>query len=81
MLTRTLTHETWGDHAALLARTTTELGGSVGRVVPQLMDVTSPSEPLHLEYGGILPQVAVAYETYGELNATGDNAILLCHAL
>nr|WP_245709014.1 homoserine O-acetyltransferase [Ruania alba] len=37
--------------------------------------------PLHLEAGGRLPQVRMSYETWGELNAAGDNAILVLHAL
>ena len=38
-------------------------------------------QPLQLEHGGSLSAVTVAYETYGKLNATRDNAILVCHAL
>ncbi len=37
--------------------------------------------PIRLESGGILPDVTVAYETYGKLNSTADNAILICHAI
>ncbi len=38
-------------------------------------------EPLQLELGGRLPEVTVAFETYGRLNRQTDNAVLLCHAL
>ena len=39
------------------------------------------TQPLALESGGALPQVTVAFETYGRLNAAGDNAVLICHAI
>jgi len=35
-------------------------------------------EPLSLELGETLPEVRVAYETYGQLNARKDNAVLRC---
>ncbi len=38
-------------------------------------------EPMTLEMGGRLPEITVAYETYGRLNAARDNAVLVCHAL
>lgn len=37
--------------------------------------------PLRLEKGGLLARVTVAYETYGQLNAARDNALLICHAI
>ena len=39
------------------------------------------TQPLALELGGQLADVTVAYETYGELNAARDNAVLVCHAI
>ncbi|WP_150462205.1 homoserine O-acetyltransferase MetX [Nesterenkonia ebinurensis] len=33
------------------------------------------------ETGGQLPAITLAYETWGELNAAGDNAVLVAHAL
>ena len=33
------------------------------------------------EAGGILPNVTVAYETWGKLSPDADNAVLICHAL
>ncbi len=37
--------------------------------------------PFVLEGGGTLADVTVAYETWGALSASGDNAVLVCHAL
>ncbi|WP_371379810.1 homoserine O-acetyltransferase [Sporomusa aerivorans] len=50
---------------------------------PQLkqVQVASPENPLQLKQGGCLTDVTVAYETYGTLSATGDNVILVAHAL
>jgi len=40
-----------------------------------------PETGLVLESGEILGPVTLAYETYGRLNASKSNAILVCHAL
>ena len=37
--------------------------------------------PFVLEAGGVLPEVTVAYETWGMLSDARDNAVLVCHAL
>jgi homoserine O-acetyltransferase len=37
--------------------------------------------PLKLRSGATLPSYDIAYETYGELNASRTNAVLVCHAL
>ena len=37
--------------------------------------------PLNLSSGATLGPVDIAYETYGQLDADGANAILICHAL
>jgi homoserine O-acetyltransferase len=38
-------------------------------------------QPLSLELGGQLDRVTLAYETYGQPNASKTNAILVCHAI
>lgn len=38
-------------------------------------------QPLSLKGGGVLPAYQLTYETYGQLNAKRDNAVLICHAL
>ena len=51
---------------------------SVGLVVPQTAHF---NEPLALACGRSLPAYELIYETYGQLNATASNAVLICHAL
>ena len=51
-----------------------------GRVLKYAQSVTFGG-PWALEIGGSLPEVTVAFETYGRLNAKRDNAVLVCHAL
>ncbi|MGZ6027622.1 MAG: homoserine O-acetyltransferase MetX, partial [Caulobacteraceae bacterium] len=38
-------------------------------------------QPLRLDSGGRIEKLAVAYRTYGRLNAEKSNAVLICHAL
>src|ERR1700744_941218 len=52
--------------------------GSAGTVETQFLDLP---EPVQLDCGKELPQVRVAYETYGTLSPQRDNVILVCHAL
>jgi homoserine O-acetyltransferase/O-succinyltransferase len=51
---------------------------SVGIVKAQVAHFT---QPLTLKSGAVLPQYHLTYETYGELNAAKNNAVLICHAL
>lgn len=37
--------------------------------------------PVTLESGEVLPSVEIVYDTFGTLNASGDNVIWVCHAL
>ncbi len=52
--------------------------GEVGIVAPH--DFVYP-KPFTFKSGQTLPGFTLRYETYGTLNATRDNAILICHAL
>ena len=44
-------------------------------------DIAHFDQPLALDSGAELARVDVAYETYGELNAAADNAVLVLHGL
>ncbi|MCK4753437.1 MAG: homoserine O-acetyltransferase [Planctomycetes bacterium] len=54
---------------------------SVGIVQTQTVRVVEEGAPLELACGKRLGPIEVAYETYGELNESGDNVVLICHAL
>lgn len=43
--------------------------------------VAADDHPFALEGGGALSNITVAYETWGELDASASNAVLVCHAL
>jgi len=55
--------------------------GSVGVVSTQTVRLFTTEDPLQLEQGGTLGPVDVAYETYGTLSESADNAVFVCHAL
>ncbi|MDD2763219.1 MAG: homoserine O-acetyltransferase [Opitutaceae bacterium] len=52
--------------------------GEVGLVEPH--DFVHPAS-FTCESGQVLPGFTLRYETYGRLNATRDNAVVICHAL
>lgn len=51
---------------------------SVGLVTAKMAQFKTP---LELASGKILDQYQISYETYGQLNAKANNAVLICHAL
>ena len=53
-------------------------GQSVGIVQPQRAHF---DQPIALRAGSSLPGFELVYETYGTLNSTRSNAVLVCHAL
>lgn len=52
--------------------------GSVGLTKTEI--ITLP-KPFRTDSGETLPEVQIAYETYGELSPNADNAVLVIHAL
>lgn len=45
------------------------------------MNVFNYPQPFTLENGVVLPELQIAYHTYGKLNADGSNVVWVCHAL
>src|SRR5437762_1819193 len=57
-----------------------------GRVAPGEVGLVTPhdfvyKQPFTFKSGQMIPEFTLRYETYGTLNATRDNAVLICHAL
>lgn len=51
---------------------------SLGVVHPQVLNF---AEPLSLQSGASIANYSLVVETYGQLNAAKNNAVLICHAL
>ncbi len=45
------------------------------------MKIFKYDAPFELENGAVLPEIQIAYHSYGTLNATKDNVVWVCHAL
>lgn len=83
----------FGEQEGELDRVLPGEADSIERIDPALFQENERTAPiadqrryvdvgaLECELGGHIPSVTVAYETWGELNAAKDNAVLLCHAL
>jgi homoserine O-acetyltransferase len=55
--------------------------GSVGVVETRVVELELPEGGFLLDSGQSLPEVRVAFETYGERSPAGDNVVVICHAL
>jgi homoserine O-acetyltransferase len=51
---------------------------SLGVVKPEILHF---AEPLSLQSGASITNYNLVVETYGQLNAKKNNAVLICHAL
>jgi homoserine O-acetyltransferase len=58
-----------------------QTGTSVGRVEKRFFTFAAPPDVLTVESGRTLGPVTLAYETYGTLDATASNSVLVLHAL
>lgn len=66
---------------AASSRTDAELARRQADEPDSLVARFGPDEPLVLDAGVSLSPFQIAYQTYGTLNASRTNAVLICHAL
>lgn len=52
-----------------------------GDLLGERRQLSFGDRPFALEGGGVVLDVTIAYETWGTLNESGSNAVLVCHAL
>ncbi len=60
---------------------TLDPGAGASHAPARTVKIHHPIGSFEPELGGALREVTLAYETWGELNETADNAVLLTHAL
>jgi homoserine O-acetyltransferase len=63
-----------------LSQQNNDMERSVGIVAKEHFTFAEPPNKLVLESGATISPVTIAYETYGRLNDTKDNVILIAHA-
>lgn len=51
------------------------------RILAVTMNIYRHNAPFQLELGGCLPNLEIAYHTYGKLNEERNNVVWVCHAL
>ncbi len=59
----------------------TDVDAGVGKVETRLARIALPEKGFALECGRTLPELTIAYESYGDLAADKGNVIFICHAL
>ncbi|KAJ6781724.1 hypothetical protein PWT90_05221 [Aphanocladium album] len=77
METRSATLQNAAAAAAASATSSSRSTGPEPSYTSGVTQVHRCREPLHLDWGGVLPEFDIAYETWGELNADRSNVILL----
>ena len=55
--------------------------GHERRAIRSVNGVSSSSDPKTSESGFVIPQLKVAYQSWGQLNPVRSNAVSICHAL